>query len=332
MSTAGVGVAGARLPATRSRHRGPGTTGSSPRWRWSRRSRSSSGSHPPTTCGACPPRGRCRAWCTCTACSPPPGCCSSSFRRGSSALGGPTSTGDSAWSVACAALLLVVRYITGRRPGSGGNAAGRAAPAGLSPVPLGTIAAFAILVGAALYARTRPETHKRLMLLATIALLTPALARFRFIGGGGPPVAITGTCLFVVACLMYDRASHGRVHPAFLWGGLFLGLAGGALRDDAARRLAGRCPVAHAVTDVPPPLSARPDPPLGRPLQLRRQRRRVPLGGASGGQAAGLPDDVRVPRDLLLEDPALAVPLPGSTGATRSEPSPGRLSPPGTSR
>ena len=21
---------------------------------------------------------------------------------------------------------------------------------------------------------------------------------------------------------MYDRASHGRVHPAFLWGGLFL--------------------------------------------------------------------------------------------------------------
>jgi hypothetical protein len=54
------------------------------------------------------------------------------------------------------------------------------------------------------------------MLLATIALLTPAIARMRFIGEGGPPVAITSTCLFVVACLIYDRAVHGRVHPAFL--------------------------------------------------------------------------------------------------------------------
>jgi hypothetical protein len=54
------------------------------------------------------------------------------------------------------------------------------------------------------------------MALATIALLTPAIARKRFIGEGRPPVAITGTCLFVVACLIYDRAVHGRVHPAFL--------------------------------------------------------------------------------------------------------------------
>ena len=122
-----------------------------------------------------------------------------------------------------AALLLVVGYITAVEAARHGvTRPGGPPPLAFLAVPLGTIAAFAILVGAALYARTRPETHKRLMLLATIALLTPALARFRFIGGGGPPVAITGTCLFVVACLMYDRASHGRVHPAFLWGGLFL--------------------------------------------------------------------------------------------------------------
>ena len=122
-----------------------------------------------------------------------------------------------------AVLLLVVGYITAVEAARHGvTRPGGPPPLAFLAVPLGTIAAFAILVGAALYSRTRPETHKRLMLLATIALLTPALARFRFIGGGGPPVAITGTCLFVAACLMYDRASHGRVHPAFLWGGLFL--------------------------------------------------------------------------------------------------------------
>jgi hypothetical protein len=59
-------------------------------------------------------------------------------------------------------------------------------------------------------------------LLATIALLTPAIARFRFFLHGGPPVAIVGTALFVLVCLGWDRAAHGRIHPAFLWGGLFL--------------------------------------------------------------------------------------------------------------
>jgi hypothetical protein len=60
------------------------------------------------------------------------------------------------------------------------------------------------------------------MLLASIAMLTPALARFRYFGAGGPPVAIGGTCAFVIACLIYDRTAHGRVHPAFLWGGILL--------------------------------------------------------------------------------------------------------------
>jgi hypothetical protein len=61
---------------------------------------------------------------------------------------------------------------------------------------------------------------------SAIALITPALARFRwFTGSEGPPLAIGGTCLFVVACLVYDRLSHGRVHPAFLWGGVGLMLS-----------------------------------------------------------------------------------------------------------
>jgi len=88
-------------------------------------------------------------------------------------------------------------------------------------IPLGDIAVFASLVGAALYLRRRSQTHKRLMLLGTIALLTPALARMPSIGSGGPLAFFGATDLFVVACLAYDRLAHGRVHRAFLWGGLF---------------------------------------------------------------------------------------------------------------
>jgi hypothetical protein len=108
---------------------------------------------------------------------------------------------------------------------------GRTPPGGPPPlvflsVPIGTATVFAILVGAALYNRRHSETHKRLMLLGTIAILTPALARMgRLIGSGGPPYAIGGTCLFVLACMIYDKRAHGRVHPAFLWGGLFLMLS-----------------------------------------------------------------------------------------------------------
>lgn len=125
-----------------------------------------------------------------------------------------------------AVLMLVVGYLTA----VGAARRGLTPPGGPPPlvflaVPIGALVAFAILVGTGLYNRRRSETHKRLMLLATIAVLTPAIARMRFIGEGGPPVAIVGTCLFVVACLIYDRAAHGRVHPAFLWGGLFVMLS-----------------------------------------------------------------------------------------------------------
>ncbi len=121
-----------------------------------------------------------------------------------------------------AVLMLVVGYLTAVEGARRGVAPGGQPPLSFLAIPLGVLVVFATLVGTALYHRRRSETHKRLMLLATIALLTPAIARMRFIGDGGPSVAMAGTCLFVVACLIYDRAAHGRVHPAFLWGGWFV--------------------------------------------------------------------------------------------------------------
>jgi hypothetical protein len=122
-----------------------------------------------------------------------------------------------------AAALLVVGWFTAIEAARRGvTRPGGPPPLAFLSVPLGTLTAFGILATTGLLNRRRPETHRRLMLLATIALLTPALARFRFLNGGGPLVAILGTAAFVMVCLAYDRFYHRRIHPAFLWGGLFL--------------------------------------------------------------------------------------------------------------
>lgn len=123
------------------------------------------------------------------------------------------------------ALLAVVMSVIGVVAAVRAARRGFTPPGGPPPlvflaVPFGDIALFASLVGTALYLRRRSQTHKRLMLLGAIALLTPALARIPFIGAGGPLAFFGATDLFVVVCLLYDRISHGRVHPAFLWGGL----------------------------------------------------------------------------------------------------------------
>jgi uncharacterized membrane protein YozB (DUF420 family) len=87
-------------------------------------------------------------------------------------------------------------------------------------IPLGDIIVFGILVGAAVLHRHQSDTHKRLMLLATISLLTAAVARFlRQYGMGGAPNLFYGTDAFVLALIVYDLVSRGRVHPATLWGG-----------------------------------------------------------------------------------------------------------------
>jgi len=91
-------------------------------------------------------------------------------------------------------------------------------------LPLGTVIVFALLAGTAVAYRCRSDIHKRLMLLATLSILTPAIARvpwpaFRAIG---PPLFIGLTDLCVVAFVAWDTWKHRRLHPAFGWGTLFL--------------------------------------------------------------------------------------------------------------
>ena len=101
-------------------------------------------------------------------------------------------------------------------------------------VPLVDMIVFATTVGAAIAWRRRPETHKRLILVATIGIAIAAVARLpALVPAGGAifatwPPALTLlfffalTDLFLVAAMAYDLATRGRVHPAYLWGGALL--------------------------------------------------------------------------------------------------------------
>jgi hypothetical protein len=117
-----------------------------------------------------------------------------------------------------------------RHPPAQGVAPGLPPPLVFLLIPLSDLASFAMLAGSGLYYRRRPSIHKRLMLLATIAILPAALGRMVFPGGildivGLPvgPLTLTGlTALLVGSCLLYDRMAHGRVHAATLSGGSLL--------------------------------------------------------------------------------------------------------------
>jgi uncharacterized membrane protein YozB (DUF420 family) len=87
-------------------------------------------------------------------------------------------------------------------------------------VPLGDMLVFAVLVGTALYLRRRRlDIHKRLMLLAAVNLLAPAIARIplHFIETGGALAFFGLTDLCLLACVAFDTVKNRRLHPAFLW-------------------------------------------------------------------------------------------------------------------
>ena len=122
-----------------------------------------------------------------------------------------------------AALVLVVGTLTALKAAARGGTP-IAQPLTFLIVPLGDMVAFASLVGAALYFRRQPDVHKRLMLLAAISVLTPAIARIplSFIQTNGPLAFFGITDLLLIACIAFDTFKHRRLHPVFLWGGIFI--------------------------------------------------------------------------------------------------------------
>jgi hypothetical protein len=87
-------------------------------------------------------------------------------------------------------------------------------------VPFLDAALFGACVALAAWWRRIPQTHKRLMLVATINMLTAAAARI--------PLALTHqnvlaafiiADLFIVALLLWDLKTLGRPHRVTLWAG-----------------------------------------------------------------------------------------------------------------
>ena len=80
---------------------------------------------------------------------------------------------------------------------------------------------FAPLVAAAVWYRRRPETHKRLMLLATVSLLAAAVARLpTALAAAGPPFYFGVVDLLILTAVLYDIITRRKVHPVYVWGGL----------------------------------------------------------------------------------------------------------------
>ena len=102
-------------------------------------------------------------------------------------------------------------------------------------VPLSAIGGFAGFTAAAIANVRRPEWHKRLMIAGTVNLIGAAAARIGFViaTGGGPgarpglfppppalPVIVTGLLiqLILIAGMIHDRRTRGRIHPAWTIG------------------------------------------------------------------------------------------------------------------
>jgi uncharacterized membrane protein YozB (DUF420 family) len=122
-----------------------------------------------------------------------------------------------------AALLVVVGLATAVGSVRRNVATGGTGALAFLATPFGDMLVFAILATAGILYRRRPETHKRLMLVATIALLSAPISRWPLaIIQRGPVTLFLLTDLFVLAGVCYDLASRRRVHPAYVWGGLLL--------------------------------------------------------------------------------------------------------------
>jgi len=90
-------------------------------------------------------------------------------------------------------------------------------------IPLGDMLIFGTFVGLAIARRHDPQSHKRLMLIASIAMLGAAIARWPIgIKAYGPPAFFGILDLFLVALALWDIASRRRLHPVTIWGGLLL--------------------------------------------------------------------------------------------------------------
>ena len=90
-----------------------------------------------------------------------------------------------------------------------------------------SIQAFALIVLLGILRRGDADTHKRLMLLSSASILEAAAGRLPFpiVAETAPLSFYLGADWVILAGIVYDRASRGRIHAVWLWGGGLLVLS-----------------------------------------------------------------------------------------------------------
>ena len=83
---------------------------------------------------------------------------------------------------------------------------------------------FPALLGAGIWFRNRPQTHRRLMLLASAFISLPVGTRYGdllvLLGLPIWPIALLTPLTWLVALAVHDIVALRRLHPASIWGGL----------------------------------------------------------------------------------------------------------------
>jgi hypothetical protein len=103
-----------------------------------------------------------------------------------------------------------------------------AAPLHLTPktfyiVPISSVSVFAVLVFFAYRARRRPAAHKRLILIATIAIMDAAVGRWPIaFFQAHPPAQDLVPFGFLLAVMIYDLVTLHRIQKSTLWASLLL--------------------------------------------------------------------------------------------------------------
>lgn len=129
-------------------------------------------------------------------------------------------------SVALAAVMVVVGTATGIAAARRGHdPTGAGDPLAFLSVPMGDMIFFALLFGMAFLYRHRVYAHKRLMLLATLNLLTAAIGRLPLVGNSPVSVTLVYAGILLIGPV-YDRLTLGKVSPLYWAGTAALFLSG----------------------------------------------------------------------------------------------------------
>jgi hypothetical protein len=117
-----------------------------------------------------------------------------------------------------AVLMLVIGTVTGVIAARHGYAG--PFPSGESPLtfllgaPIRDMLVFGSLMGAAIVLRRDVESHKRLMVMATLGGLAPA----GFVRIAGIPIGVSLVLALLLAGPVYDWLVHRRIYGVYIWG------------------------------------------------------------------------------------------------------------------